>query len=253
MQFEYARDLLVILTAKEVKLRYRRSWLGYVWSLAHPLAFAGLYFLAFGVFIRIGVTQYPVFLIAGLFPWQWVANSLGASPGVFLQNAMMIKKVRFPYSLLVGSAVLNDGIHFVCSLPVLGAILAVYGVQINARWVVGVPLIALAQGLMVYGLALGIASLNVFFRDLERLVGLGVTFLFFLTPIVYPEWMIPAGYRQMAYLNPVVPLIVAWRELLLEGGLDWVSIGLAYAYSGAALAVGRWVYHRLSWRLAEML
>src|SRR5512137_280342 len=99
---EYLKDLLVVLTQKEVKLRYKNSWLGYLWSVANPLAFAALYFVAFSVYMRVDIPRYPLFLIAGLFPWQWIANSAGASPNLFLTNTSLIKKVRFPRHVLVG-------------------------------------------------------------------------------------------------------------------------------------------------------
>lgn len=100
-RLEYFRDLLFVLTQKEIKVRYKSSWLGYAWSIAHPLVFALIYFVAFGLFMRVQIPHYPLFLIAGLFPWQWFANSINVSPNIFLQNTMLIKKVKFPRNILV--------------------------------------------------------------------------------------------------------------------------------------------------------
>ena len=250
---EYLKDLLVVLTQKEVKLRYKNSWLGYLWSVANPLAFAVLYFVAFRVYMRVDIPQYPLFLIAGLFPWQWIANAMSAAPNLFVTNTNLIKKIRFSRNVLVGAAVLNDGIHFLCSIPVLVGFLLAYGSHPSWSWLIGIPTLALGQLLLLYGLAVAIASLNLFFRDLERLTTLVVTFLFFLTPIVYSESMIPPQYRAFLYLNPVAPLILSWRELFLSGRFDWTVITIGYLYAAGAFVVGSLVYAKLSWKFAEVV
>jgi lipopolysaccharide transport system permease protein len=250
---EHLKDLLVVLTQKEVKLRYRSSWLGYLWSVANPLAFAILYFVAFSVFMRVDIPRYPLFLIAGLFPWQWIANSMNAAPNLFLTNTSLIKKVRFPRNVLIASAVLNDGIHFLCSIPVLGVFLVAYGSYPSWSWFIGVPLLAIGQLVLVYGLAITIASLNLFLRDLERLTNLVVTFLFFLTPIVYSESMIPNKYHALLYLNPTAPFILCWRELFFSGRLDWPGIAVGYLYATAACVIGSAIYAKLSWKFAEVV
>ena len=251
--WEHLRDLLIVLTAKEIKLRYKNSWLGYAWSVANPLAFATLYFVAFRIFMRVDIPRYPLFLIAGLFPWQWIANSTGAAPALFLANTCLLKKIRFPRNVLVASSVLNDGVHFLCSVPVLVLFLFVYGSGPSWSWLIGIPLLAAEQFLLVYGLAVTIASLNLFFRDLERLTALVVTFLFFLTPIVYSESMVPVRFQALLYLNPVAPLILSWRGLFLTGHLDWPIIAIGYVYATVAFAVGSAIYMKLSWKFAEVV
>jgi len=250
---QYLRDLIFVLTQKEIKVRYKSSWLGYVWSIANPLAFAVLYFIAFGIFMRVQIPHYPLFLIAGLFPWQWLANSLNASPAIFLGNASLLKKVRFPRHVLVATTVLNDAFHFILSIPVVSVFLLFYGFTPSWFWLVGIPLLVLPEFMLVYGLALAIASLNLFFRDLERLTVLLVMFLFFLTPIAYSASMIPAEYERLIYLNPVAPLLLSWQQLFLSGILDWPLIGASYVYALLSLAFGSLIYRKLSWKFAEVV
>jgi lipopolysaccharide transport system permease protein len=249
----YFYDLLVVLIQKEIRIRYKSTWLGYLWSIANPLAFAVLYFVAFRVFMRVQIPDYPLFLVAGLFPWQWLANSTTLAPIIFLQNATLLKKTRFPRNILVAATVLNDAIHFALSIPVVLAFLLYYGLRPSWQLLIGVPVLMLAQFMLVYGLSLGIASLNLFFRDLERLIGLVVTFLFFLTPIVYSASMVPAKYRAITYLNPVLPLFVSWRELFLSGDLSWALVAGAYAYAVLALVLGSLIYRKLVWKFAEVV
>lgn len=250
---QYLRDLIFVLTQKEIKVRYKSSWLGYVWSIANPLAFAVLYFIAFRIFMRVQIPNYPLFLIAGLFPWQWLSNSVNASPNIFLSNASLLKKVRFPRNVLVATTVLNDAFHFILSIPVLFVFLLFYGFIPSWSWLVGIPLLVLAEFMLVYGLALAIASLNLFFRDLERLTVLLVMFLFFLTPIVYSASMIPAEYGRLIYLNPVAPLFLSWQQLFLSGTLNWPLIAASYAYALMSLGLGSLIYGKLSWKFAEVV
>ncbi|MBI3603181.1 MAG: ABC transporter permease [Nitrospirae bacterium] len=250
---EYVKDLLLVLTQKEIKVRYKNSWLGYAWSVANPLAFALIYFVAFGIFMRVEVPNYPLFLIAGLFPWHWLANSIGAAPNIFLANATLIKKVRFPRNVLVASTVLNDGLHFLLSIPVILGFLIAFRFAPSWSWLIGIPLLALAQFMMAYGLALAIASVNLFFRDLDRLTAIAITFLFFLTPIAYSSSMIPTPYQAMIYLNPIAPLMVSWQQLFLSGSLSWPLLLLSYGYALACLGLGSLVYLKLSSRFAEVV
>jgi len=93
-------DLITVLTQKEMKVRYKSSFLGYIWSIANPLAFAFVFFIAFKVVMKIQMKDYTLFLITGLFPWQWFSNSVNMSSGMFLGNASIIKKVNFPRNII---------------------------------------------------------------------------------------------------------------------------------------------------------
>jgi lipopolysaccharide transport system permease protein len=255
MATSWSTDLLLTLIQKEIKVRYKSSWLGYVWSVANPLAFAFVYLITFGVFMRMEIPGYPysLFLVAGAFPWQWLANSVNAGPMTFVANASLIKKVRFPRNALVASGVLNDGIHFLVSIPVIALLLLVHGFGPSVSWLVGIPLLAVAQFLLAYGIALAVASLNLFFRDLERLTAIAVTFLFFLTPIVYPASAVPPRYEAVLRLNPVAPIIRAWQDLFLAGSIDPLLVATAYAYGLIFVLLGWLIYRWLSPRFAELV
>jgi len=250
---EYLRDLFFALIQKEWKIRYKSSWLGYAWSLANPIVYACVYYVAFGVVMGVQIPHYALFLIAGLFPWQWLAHSLSAAPHIFLVNATLLKRVRFPRNFLVAATVFNDGMHFVFSVPVIAGLVLVYGLHPSWSWVVGILLLVPAQFMMVHGLSLAVASLNLFFRDLDHLTGLAVNFLFFLTPIAYSSSMIPPSYQLIMSFNPVAPLMLSWQGLFLTGTLDWSSIGASYGWALVSLGFGVLLFSRLSPRFAEVL
>lgn len=248
-------DLLLVLVHKEMKVRYQNSTLGYAWSVANPLLFTAVYSVALGIYLRLEIPgyPYPLFLIAGQFPWQWLASSMSGAPLVFISNASLIKKVRFPRHVLVASSVLSDAIHFLLTIPVIVLLLLWYGLTPSWSWLPGIPLLAFAQFLTVSGAALGVASLNVVFRDLERLVGIFLQALFFLTPIVYSLSIVPPQYHIWLKLNPVAPLIRAWQKLFLEGNLDVLLVAAAYLSGLVCLAAGSLVYRALSPRFGELV
>lgn len=250
---EYLKDLIVVLTQKEVRVRYRNTWLGYTWSLLYPLTFAVLYYVVFGVIMRVPIENYALFLLAGLFPWQWVSHSLSTAPNVFLVNATLIKKVKFPWNMLVASAVMNFGVQFMLSIPVVVGLALWYGVTLSFWAVLGILPIAAIQFGTLYGLSLAIACLNLFFRDLDRLVSVGVAFLFFLTPIAYSVRMIPHEYETLLYLNPLASIMLCWQQVFLGGELAWMPVLHAAIISLAAMAFGTLVYKRLSPRFAEVI
>jgi lipopolysaccharide transport system permease protein len=252
-RLEHVTDLLLVLTQKEIKVRYKNSWLGYLWSVAHPLAFALVYFIAFGLFLRVDIPNYTLFLISGLFAWHWLANSITSSPNIFLSNSTLLKKVQFPHHTLVAAMVLNDGFHYLVSIPVITAFLLIYRIAPSWIWLIGIPGLSVAQFLLIYGLALAIASVNLFFRDLERLTSLLVMFLFFLTPVVYSETMVPAAFRSVLYLNPFSTMILGWRNLFLFGRIDWALLLIGYAHAFVAVGLGLLVYQSLRWRFAEVV
>jgi len=246
-------DLITVLTQKEMKVRYKNSFLGYVWSILNPLAFAFIFFMIFKVVMRIQMENYTLFLITGLFPWQCFFNSVNMSPRVFLANASIIKKVNFPRNVALLAVVLQDMIHFILAIPVIVFFMFIYREQPSFSWLYGIPILLCIQLFMTYGITLAVSSINLFFRDLERLTAIFTMFLFYVTPIIYPETMIPAKYRYLIDLNPVAPLMISWRNLFLEGTLKLELLAISLAYGVAAYMAGYFIYKKLSWKFAEVL
>ncbi len=246
-------ELTLVLTKKEIKVRYKSYILGYVWSIANPLAFAFVFYVAFQVIMKIPIENYVPFLICGLFPWQWFSNSVNASPGTFLGNASLIKKIKFPRSSIVLALVLQDAAHFALSLPVVVLFLLAYGSSPSFTWIWGIPILMFVQLLLTFGSALFLATVNLFFRDMERLVAVIMVFVFYFTPVLYSDKMIPEKYVSLLTLHPVAPLIISWRSLLLDGVVNVSYVKIALVHAAAIFVVGYLVYRKLSWRFAEVL
>jgi len=256
--FENYRDIVWLLVQKDLKVRYNNKFLGYLWSIANPLASALIYYFAFEVIMRAGVPDYPLVLIAGLFPWQWFSNAVGAAPTLFVGSSWLIKKVNFPRNFIPLCSVINHMIHFVISIPIIVLLLFFYRESINfSTWIYGLPILVLLQFVTTYSISLILASLNLFFRDLERLTGIVINFLFFLTPILYPfETMAHRFGPKAPYLvmfNPAAPLILNWRTLFLKGTIDGTYLLMSLVYAIVLLAIAHLIYKKLSWRFAEVI
>lgn len=252
-KFENLRDILFVLLQKELKVRYNNKLLGYVWSIANPLASALVYFIAFKILMRINIEEYPLILISGVFPWQWLSNAIGAAPNVFVGNASIIKKVNFPRNIVPLCMVSNHMIHFLMSVPVIVLFLFIFHRAPSHAWLYGIPLLLVVHFFMAYGIALALASINLFFRDLERLTGIVMNFAFYLTPILYPIDSIPSSVRHLIVFNPFAPLIIAWRELFLYGRLDLPYLLISAGYAAVFITIGTLIYRQLSWKFAEVL
>lgn len=249
----YYRDLVAVLVAKEFKVRYKSTFIGYAWSLMHPLAFALVFFVLFRVVARLDVVAYPLFLIAGLFPWHWISNSITSSNFAFLGNSSLIKKVRFNRAALVMAGVLNELVHFVISVPVVLVFMLYFDRYPTWQWLVWLPLLIAIQLVMTFGLSLLIATVNLFFRDLERLSTIIMHLLFYVTPVVYPYEKLPESYRWILLADPFASLVICWQGLFYHGSVPLEFAALACLWSGVCCLIGYRVYQSLVWRFAEIV
>ena len=254
------RGLLGTLVARELKARYRGSVLGFLWSLVNPL----LLFLVYTfVFTRIlsaraeGAEPYALFLMIGLFPWIWVSTSILEGTVSLTTNASLIRKAVFPSEILPMVSVVSNLVHFLYALPILGIALVVgrvLGYPVGGWTALALPVVIGLQLLVVGGLTLGLAALNVHFKDVKDIVQNLLTLLFFLTPIIYPLSFVkqPALRTLMLWCNPVTAPTLAYHDLLLHGSLPPLAIlWPLVAWAVVAWVVGGWLFDRLSDSLAE--
>jgi lipopolysaccharide transport system permease protein len=249
----YYRDLILVLLAKEFKVRYKSTFMGYAWSVLHPLALALIFFVLFSVILRFKVHAYALYLIAGLFPWQWIANTASSANFYFLGNSSLIKKVRFQRATLVLAGVLNESVHFVVSIPVIVGFMLYYQTAPQLEWVWMLPALVLVQLALTFGLGLLVATSNLFFRDLERLMGLAMHLLFYATPIIYPVERVPPEYAWALYLNPFASMVMCWQGMFYHGAVPLAHLGWATCWAAALAACGLAVYRGQVGRFAEIV
>jgi ABC-type polysaccharide/polyol phosphate export permease len=253
-QVRRAWELLYLLTFRELKLRYQDTVFGFLWSLIRPLLQGAVLFVVLRKFIRIDVPDYHLVLLAGLFPWTWFQVSLVLAVGSFASNGQLIKKVYFPRFVLPLATVMNNGVQYALSIPVLVLLLLVSGYTPNWTWLVGIPYLLLVEAVLIMGIVLFIASIDVYFRDLEHLTDVFVGLIwFYLTPVIYPLSLVPEKYHNWVLLNPMASLIEGWRDLFLHNQLPGADMWPALAFAAGTAALGSLSFRGLQGGFADAL
>lgn len=255
------RALLMTLTVREVKARYRGSALGFVWSLANPLLLLAVYSLVFDVIFAARWERsepYAVFLISGLFAWTWATAALLDGTASLTANASLIRKAVFPAEVLPAVVVVAHMVHFLLALPiVLGAVVIgrFLGYPIGGVGIVALPLVIALALVTLVGASLGLAALHVHFKDVRDLLQNLLTISFFLAPILYPLHGVEAIHpllRSVVLCNPATPFIRGFQATVFEG--VWPSAAVWGAMAAIALVswwLGSWLFRRLSETLVE--
>ncbi|BDI23381.1 ABC transporter permease [Herbiconiux sp. L3-i23] len=239
------RQILWLLTSRDLRVRYSTSALGYLWSILDPLVMAGIYWFVFTqVFQRsVGEDPYIVFLLSALLPWMWFNGAVSDSTRAFLREAKLVRSTKIPRTIWVNRLVLSKGIEFLFSIPVLAAF-AIFGGAELTPWVALFPLAILLQAILTAGIGLIVAPLVVFFRDLERATKLALRFLFYASPIIYSTTNLPESLHFWAAFNPLSGIFAMYRAAFFPGELDWFLIVVSAVMSVAFLLIGLLVFRR---------
>ena len=210
---------------QEIKGRYAGSIFGLIWSILLPLANLLIYFFVFTVVFKIrlnpenGTESFVLYLLCGLLPWMAFAEALGNSPGIFVGKANLITKVAFPIELLPISGVAVVFFMNSIGLLLLLCFLAFQG-YLNFAWLI-LPLVIGVHMLFTLGLVVLIASLSVFIRDIQQMIGVVLSLWMYLTPILYPITMVPEQIQWILYLNPMCMYIELYHQVLLCKTIPW--------------------------------
>lgn len=249
------RELLSELTKREIKQRYKQSVLGYAWVILNPLIQMTVMAFVFSQILRVGDlgVPYPIFLYAGLLPWTLFTTSLNSSVNVLVGNAGLLTKIYFPRVVFVQSTILAKMIDFLLSSTVFVLFMIYYQIPVtwNVLWFV--PIFAI-QNLFTYALSLLAAACNLFYRDIQYLLGLFLLVWMYLTPVIYPTDMFPEKYQWIFQLNPMAVFINAYRQVLLGGGMpNLVSLGIGLGLSVGLYVIATSVFRRLEGAFADVV
>ncbi len=163
------------------------------------------------------------------------------------------KNPIFPRSVLPIALNLQDAFHFVMSIPITMLFMFFYGIPATWAILAGLVLLIPAQFLLLLGVGLAVSSINLFFRDMERILVITLNMMMYLSPVLFPIDRVPAPYNAWMHFNPMTPLIEAWRGVFLNGELQWNNVGLTYLYAAVAITIGTLVYRKLVDRFAEVI
>lgn len=246
-------DLLRVLVDRDMKLLYKRSALGIAWTLINPLLQLAVFSFVFRSVIPINIPQFSSFAFSGLLIWTWSQTALFQATGLITSNKALIRQPNFPTAILPVVTTMTGLIHFLLALPVLIIFLAVDGVQPSSVLFV-LPLLMVIQFVLTVGLAYPLAALNVTFRDTQHTLGVLLQMLFYLTPIFYDLNSVPKEFQPFYQLNPMVPLIEAYRAILLKGTQpDWQALLTVSLAVAVILPIGLAIFRRQSNTFVEEL
>lgn len=223
--FRY-RWLAYELITRDLKLRYRGSALGFAWTLLNPLLFMGVYVLVFGVYLKIGIPNYAVYLLSGLLPWAWFANALMQGTSAILDGRMYVGKTIFPAEVLVLVPVCSNFVNFLFSLPVLVVVVLLFHGSLGAPLLV-LPAIVVIQMMLTVAVLFFLATLNVYYRDFQQLMTYAVMLLFYLTPIFYQLTAVPVKIRPFVEASPITVLVRSYQQVFYAN--QWPDLA-SFAY-----------------------
>jgi lipopolysaccharide transport system permease protein len=252
-------DLILSLTKRELAARYRGSVLGFVWAVLTPVVMIAIFTIIFaGIFkAKFGASSsqwdYALYLFCGLLPWNAFQESLQLSSTTIVGHANLVKRVVFPLETLPISlslaAVANQ--MFGTVALILAAIL-LRG-ELHAT-IVFLPVLVIPQLFATFGAAWLIASLGVFVRDIVQGITLLLMAWMYLTPIIYPESLVPDRYKGIVNLNPFTPLVRNYRRIILEGGMpDWRGLAYFAAFAAVSFILGYWWFARTRKNFADVI
>lgn len=261
------RELLWNLTLRELRGRYKRSLLGWGWSLLNPIAFMLIYTFAFSVVLGAdpppgnpsGNSSYPFFLLCALLPWQFFNVSVTEAMGSIVSNGALVRKVAFPREHLVISAIIAGLVTLAVETTVLSLALVAFGYMV-LPWLPLVVITALLLAVFAVGFGLALAAANVYFRDMTYLWSIVVQAWFFSTPIIYSPELVErelADYPTLLRIYNNLPMAVVvriFRNLMFDLRMPrLIDYGLLTGYALIALFAGWWLFDRLEGRFAEEL
>ncbi len=262
-------ELLRNLTLREVRSKYRRTALGWAWSMLNPIVTALIYTLVFSKFFQAkppignpsGLENFTLFLLSGLLPWNMLAAGLSGSMVGLLGNASLITKVKFCRETIIVATVAACGVTLIIELGVLSLGIWIFGNQVPFAYLPVIAVVIAVQFVFVLGLGLLFSAANVFLRDLQYLTNLGLMAWMYLTPVVYPISFVPErimvfgrtiGLRRIIEINPMTSFVQAYKSCLYDLRLPtfsmWLGMGTAAVVS---YVVGMSVFNRLQGRFAE--
>lgn len=252
-------ELILSLSRRELLARYKGSALGIVWALLTPVVTIAIFtFIFAGIFgARFGVSSspwdYAIHLFCGLLPWTMFQEAVLHSSTTIVSHANLVKRVVFPLETLPIALTLSSlGNQLFGTIALLIAILLIrQQLPVSIFWL---PVLLIPQLLFTLGVAWLIASLGVFLRDIAQGINLVMMAWMFLTPIIYPESMVPEHYRPFVNLNPFTPLIRSYRRVLIDGTApDWSGLAYFTAFALVSFFFGYWWFARTRKNFADVI
>lgn len=248
------RSLVAALVSRHLNARYRGSILGFIWSFLNPLCLLGVYLLVFKFYIRFSqVEHYTLFMFTGLLPWLWFQSALLESATSISAGGSLITKAMFPPQILPVVTVLTNLLHFLFAVPLLLVYMYFANVPFSPA-LLAFPLVVGLELVFLLGLSLAVSALNVFYRDIQHILGNIMTLWFFLSPIIYPAENVPPRFHFTLWLNPVALFTQMYQQMFMHAQRPSLTqLAVAGAFAVTTLIIGNFVFNRNRESFAELI
>lgn len=252
-QLVHGRDLLRELVSRDMKMRYKRSTIGIIWSILNPLLQLVVFYFVFTYVLPTQIPNFIAFLLSGILAWSWFNTSLTTGTGTIIENDVLIRRPGFPIALLPVVSVTTHLVHFLLALPILIVFTILSGLPLTSA-IIALPLVISIQFIMSLSLIYILATINVSFRDTKYLLDIILMLGLYLSPIFYQPQSIPEKFQFLYNLNPMVHIIGAYRSILLGGRLPaMLPLAIVSLVSFVVLAFGYGLFTHASYRFVEEL
>lgn len=245
------RELLKTNIKKEIRGKYKHSFLGVIWSFLYPLLQLAVYAIIFPLILRDTQENYVIFLCVALIPWTFFTTVVNQSTGVIIANGNILKKVFFPRIILPVSVVASAAINFIISTVIILAFILFSGMGFS-QYLLFYPVILAVQFVLSLGISFIVSSVTVYFRDLEHLINIALMMLFYATPIAYSSATIPETFKTIMYLNPMAHIIDAYRAIFYYQEMpNLINLGILFIVSIIITIGGYFIFNKLQKKFAE--
>ena len=247
------RELLKTNIKKEIRGKYKGSWLGVLWTFLNPLLMLAVYAFVFPYILRVNVDNYTIFMIVALIPWNFFTTAIQSGTGSVVANGNILKKVYFPREIIPISITTSQLVNFLITCIIMAVFIIFSGVGFSAHALL-FPLLVLIQYILILGLTFILSALTVFVRDIDHFVSVILMLGFYATPIVYQGEMLPKKFQIFLKLNPMAQLVEAYRSILYYHRMPDMTMLLIWGLGSVALlVVGYLIFKKLEKSFVEEL
>jgi lipopolysaccharide transport system permease protein len=248
------RELLWVLTARDIKVRYKQTALGFAWAIIQPAMMMVVFSIFFGVLAKMPSNgyPYPIFVYAGLLPWTFFANAISTSGYSLIGSAQLVSKVYFPRLIIPLASIGGGLVDFAISSSVLLLLMSWYGIGWSANLLV-TPILVAGTVFVALGVGTFLSALTVAYRDFRYVVPFMVQFWMFATPVVYPATIVPQTWRWALFLNPMAGIIEGFRAAFLGQPLNLFALLTSFGVALVLFLVGIAYFEKVERRFADII
>ena len=247
------RELLKTNIKKEIRGKYKNSFLGVLWSFLNPLLQIAVYALVFPFILKNTQDNYVIFLCCGLIPWAFFSTTISRSAFTMVENGNIIKKVYFPREILPISVVTSETVNFLISTIIIIVFVIFGGIGLS-KYIMLYPIVLLAQYLLFIAISLIVSSISIYIRDLQHLIGVALQLLFYAAPIVYTPESIPEQFKWILKCNPMTYIISGYRNIFYnQTMIELKPLLILIGCSVVACVIGYIIFNKLQKGFAEQL